>query len=147
MGRQISGRVLGAEGWPLEWSIAIGAASDGYYDGIAAHVQAGPDAKVLANWLKEGARERSGARPGSAVWNVIPDDLDSKTQALLVATYGWNEKEVHVSIVDVESGKIHKGVSLNTVDLLESDDVDPADQIDDMLKAAVVVAHIESEES
>lgn len=112
--------------------------------GIIAGVVAGKDATRVLDMVRSSLQSFS--QPGSPNWNMIPQNaLDPAKQALLVVAGSEDEVSVHLSVMDLASGKITKLGLANTVDMSDDTHEDGYERLASLLKTARKVPTAETD--
>jgi hypothetical protein len=103
--------------------------------GIIAGVVAGEDGKAVLDMIRSSLQSFSA--PGSPNATMIPKDVyDPAKHALVVVAGSEDEVSVHLSVMDLASGKITKLGLANTVDMADDTHDDGYERLAELLKSA-----------
>jgi hypothetical protein len=97
---------------------------------------AGQDAAKIVDTARESLQ--AFARPGSPLYEMLPEKLDPSKHALLVVADSEDEVSVHLSTVDLKTGEVSELGMVNTT-YLSTDDEDGYDRLSALLTSAKVL--------
>lgn len=110
--------------------------------GIVAGIVAGKPAQKMVEALRKGLQAMS--EPGSPMHEMMPAKFDPATQALIAVADSEDEVSVHLSVMDLRSGKIAPLGLVNTVDL-STDEKDGYEVMAGLLSTAKVLKTAETD--